>query len=166
MERTGEPETELEGLIWLSRPHPAMAPGLKKTLSETGARVYEGEKPPPGEAPSWVVLCPRDRGDVASEIGRLRALAEDAPVLVVGSVRETQVAREALKAGASGFVKADAPPGHFLQALPLVSGGEIVISREIIVDLLGEDLFSRMPKRLGSPIIKRSCNGRHRAPSR
>ena len=121
---------------------------LKKALSGTGARVHEGKEPPPEGAPSSIVLCPKVE-DVASEVGKLRTIG--APILVVGSCSEPQTARAALRAGACGFVDLRAPPGHFLQALSLISKGEIVISKEILVDLLGDNLFLVLPRLLRSP---------------
>ncbi len=152
MKRTKKPEVEGIGTIWLNCPYTEVALELKDALLNAGVRVHDGRKPPVEEAPSAVVLF-TNGADLDSEVGRLRVLATHTPVLVCGSCGEPQIARSALKAGASGFVNIDIPPRHFLQALSLVSRGEIVLSREIVVDLLGEGLFSKMPKILDSECV-------------
>jgi DNA-binding NarL/FixJ family response regulator len=139
---------EALGLIWVICSRPEVDRELKKTLSVIGANVHEGQEPPSGETPYSIVLCPEGE-EVASEVMRLRDIGVTAPVLVFGSCGDPPLARAALKAGASGFVNTYAPPEHFFEALSLVSRGEIVLSREILVDLLGDDLFLKMPQLLG-----------------
>lgn len=135
------------GQVWISCPHPELPPGLKAALEAGNCVVHEGREPPKGKPPSCVVLCAGgEEDDVASGLGRLRTLAPGTPVLVFGSSKDPRIASAALRAGACGFVHSGTPPEQTARALSLVAKGEVVIPRELLVDLLGERLFLRLPK--------------------
>lgn len=137
---------QVTGTIWLSCPYPEAALELEDALLGAGARVHDGQEPPAGEAPSAIVLCPNGEGDMTSEIGRLRTLAEDAPVLVFASRVDRRLAEVALRAGASGFIYAGMRPAQIVRAVEMASEGETVIPGVLIVGLLGKRLFLRFPR--------------------
>ncbi len=83
---------------------------------------------------------------MASEIRRLRVLAEDAPVLVFGSRVDGRLAEGGLRAGASGFIHAGMRPAQIVQAVEMASEGETVIPGVLIGGLLGKRLFLRFPR--------------------
>jgi DNA-binding NarL/FixJ family response regulator len=111
------------------------------------ARVYGGKEPLRGETRSSVILCSKCE-DVAQGMRRLRAQAPDVPVLVFGSTLEPRLAEEALRAGASGFIHAEMWPARITLALSIASEGEVIISRELLGELVGQRLFTRWPKLL------------------
>ena len=137
--------------VWVSCPRggEALALQVQEKLRTTGARVHVGKEPPLEEAPSSVLLCPECEG-VALMIRRVRALAPDAPVVVLGPKPEAQLAEEALRAGACGFVHAGMPHERIALALSLASEGEVLIPKGLLGELLGRRLFLRRPRLLDS----------------
>ena len=143
---------EPPGLVWVKCPHPV--PALEAQRATEGRfRVHHETEPPAGERPYCVVLC---RGwqdgaaDLAAEVRRARDRASGAPVLVLGPRPDPRLATAALRAGAGGFMHAGMRPADLPLALSLVGEGRIVIPQEIVLDLLGENLFLSMPAILGS----------------
>lgn len=135
------------GRVWIIRNHPEAALVVEKALQAE----FDGDggaEPPSPEGPTSIVFCPNGE-DVAAGIAHLRTLAPEAPVLVFGASPDPWLATAALRAGASGFLHAGMQPAHVVRALSLVRQGEIVIPRDIVADLLGEDLFLRLPTVLG-----------------
>ena len=77
--------------------------GLVRALEER-ARVHTGTEPPEDD-PSCVILCPNGLEDLFERVERYRELSPGTPpVLVFGSQLDLPLARDALKAGAFGFV--------------------------------------------------------------
>ena len=70
--------------------------------------------------------------------------------MVLGPTPDPRLATAALRAGAGGFVHAGLRPADRPLALSFVGDGRIVIPQEIVIDLLGENLFLSMPAILGS----------------
>jgi hypothetical protein len=139
------------GPVWVSCPRgcEAVALQVQEKLRKTGDRVHEGKEPPREEAPSSVLLCLEDQ-DVAPAVLHVQALAPHAPVVVFGPTPDPQLAEEALRAGACGFVHAGMPPERIALALYLASMGEVLIPRQLLGDLLGLRLFLRRPRLLDS----------------
>jgi hypothetical protein len=134
------------GPVWVSCPRgcEAVALQVQEKLRKTGDRVHEGKEPPREEAPSSVLLCLEDQ-DVAPAVLHVQALAPHAPVVVFGPTPDPQLAEEALRAGACGFVHAGMPPERIALALSLASEGEVLIPKELLGELLGRRLFLRRP---------------------
>ncbi len=132
--------------VWVSCPRggEALALQVQEKLRTTGARVHEGKEPPREEAPSSVLLCLEDQ-DVASSVLHVQALAPHAPVVVFGPTPDPQLAEQALRAGACGFVHAGMPHERIAQALSLASEGEVLVPRNLLSELLGRRLFLRRP---------------------
>ena len=132
--------------VWVSCPRggEALALQVQEKLRTTGARVHEGKEPPREEAPSSVLLCLEDQ-DVASSVLHVQALAPHAPVVVFGPTPDPQLAEEALRAGACGFVHAGMPHERIALALSLASEGEVLIPKGLLGELLGRRLFLRRP---------------------
>lgn len=122
------------GLVWIKCPYPVLALGLEKVL-RTEAQVYRGAHPPVSANFSSLVYCPNGE-DVASEVRSLRKLFPDAPALVCGLHVDARLAKDALQAGARGFIHVGMPPAQILRALSLASKGEVVIPREVLQSLV------------------------------
>jgi hypothetical protein len=77
--------------------------GLVRAL-EGRARLHIGEEPPE-ETPSSVILYASGEEDLSEGVGRHLELSPDSPpVLVFGSHLHLPLGRDALRAGASGFI--------------------------------------------------------------
>lgn len=92
-----------------------------------------------------VVLCPNGE-EVDSEVRTIRQLMPDSPILVFGSTADLELAEEALRAGANGFVYAGMGPERIAHVISLASESEVVIPRELLGELVGLRLFLKMPK--------------------
>lgn len=125
---TSQPEnhkvTKPLGVVWVTCSESTLPPGLEEAL-RAEAHVHRGPKPPVGTTLSCIVSCPIEEEAFASEIRRLQALAEGAPVLVFSSQPDPQVARKALQAGARGFIHAEMSPARIIFAVTLVCRGDI-----------------------------------------
>jgi hypothetical protein len=122
--------------VWVRGPHREATLLVERAL-EANANVYVGKEPPTGEAPSSIILCPNGEG-VAQEMRRLRSLAPDAPILVLGPRVEPQLARTALLAGAHGFIHVGMQPAQIARALSAVSEGYAVVPKELLDFFLAE----------------------------
>jgi DNA-binding NarL/FixJ family response regulator len=126
------------GMIWVDCPPSVVTAGLARAL-ERRARVHIGSGPPE-EAPSSVILCASDQEGLSEGVGRYRELSPDStPVLVFGSHLDLSLAREALRAGASGFIHAAMTPDQLVRAVTVATKGELVAPRELIRYLIAEE---------------------------
>jgi DNA-binding NarL/FixJ family response regulator len=124
------------GLLWVESSYPVLSAGIERTL-KAKARIHQGPTPPK-EAPSAVIYC-ANGGDVASEVRRLKAVAPDVPVLVMGPSVDLPLARSALRAKAGGFLHAAMSPEQVGRALSVALKGEVVLPRELLRELLMEE---------------------------
>ena len=130
-----EPEKDL-GLIWVSCPCKEAITLVGEALGKR-ARVYVGEQPPEGEDPSSVVYCPKGEGMIQG-VRRLRALAQDVPLLLFGLRVDAKLARTALLVGAHGFIHLGMQPAQVARALSAASEGETIVPRELLEAFLVE----------------------------
>jgi hypothetical protein len=143
----GQDPQKDRGLVWVNCPREEeMTRLIEEKLSEK-ARVHIGKEPPQKENPCCVLLC-ADCDSVASELRRLRVQAPKAPFVVFCHSKEAEVVEQALKAGASGFVHAGIHPEKIALALFLACDGEVIIPRDLLMELIGHRLFLRRPKLL------------------
>ena len=127
-----------EGLIWVDCPASVVSTGLVGVL-EKRARVHQGPNPP-GNIPSCIILCATGDVDLSERVERYRELGPDAPpILIFGSQLDLPLARDALKAGASGFVHAEMTPDQLVRAVAVAARGELVAPRELLQYVLTED---------------------------
>jgi DNA-binding NarL/FixJ family response regulator len=106
---------------------------------EEQARVHQGSERP-RDAPSCVIHCPNGQENLSERVAHLRELSPDAsPILVFGTHSDLPLARDALKAGASGFVHAGMTPKQLLRAVAVATKGELVAPRELLTYLLTEE---------------------------
>jgi DNA-binding NarL/FixJ family response regulator len=126
------------GLVWLECPPPVVSLGLEKALLGMGARIHRG-KAPEGSNPSLIVLCPSEKEDIAERVGRFVSRAAGAPVVVLGLSADLRSARRALRAGARGFLHAQMPPEEVARALSDAKRGEVVLTRDLLKDLVDEE---------------------------
>jgi DNA-binding NarL/FixJ family response regulator len=126
------------GVVWVVCPHSLVSTGLVRALEEK-ASVHQGPKPP-GEAPSCVILCANGHESLSERVKSYRGLSPDAvPVVVFGLQLDLPLARDALRAGASGFVHAEMTPDQLVRAVAVAARGELVAPRELLRYVLIED---------------------------
>ena len=76
--------------------------------------------------------------DLASQVHSVRALVPDSAVLIFAPAPNLQLARGALKAGASGLVHSRMSSEQILRAISVVIRGEVVLPRELLRHWLDE----------------------------
>jgi DNA-binding NarL/FixJ family response regulator len=126
------------GVVWVDCPHSLVSTGLVRALQEK-ARVHQGSKPP-GDVPSCIILCANSHEGLSERVGFYRELSFDSPPIVVfGPQLDLPLARDALQAGASGFVHAQMTPEQLVRAVAVATKGELVAPRELLRYVLTED---------------------------
>jgi DNA-binding NarL/FixJ family response regulator len=142
-----EPKDTLKplGLVWVDCPRSIVGTGLVRAL-ERQAIVHQGPKPPV-DVPSCVILCANSHEGLSERVEFYREQSPEAsPVVVFGPQLDLPLAREALQAGASGFVHAEMMPDQLVRALAVAARGELVAPRELLRYMLNEDV----PANLGA----------------
>ena len=133
------------GVVWVDCPHSLVSTGLVRAL-QGKARVHQGPKPP-GDVPSCIILCANTHQGLSERVRWYQELNPDAPpVVVFGPQLDLPLARDALQAGASGFVHAEMMPDQLVRALTAAKRGELVAPRELLRYMLNEDV----PANLGA----------------
>src|SRR5215207_8947736 len=126
------------GLVWVDCPRSVVSAGLVRAL-EMQAMVHQGPKPPE-DVPSCVILCANSHEGLSERVEFYRAQSPEAPpVVVFGPQLDLPLARDALQAGASGFVHAEMMPDQLVRALAVAAKGELVAPRELLRYVLRED---------------------------
>ena len=133
------------GLVWIDCPRSVVSAGLVRAL-EKRATVHQGLKPPK-DVPSCIILCANSHEGLSDRVKFYQELNPDAPPIVVfGPQLDLPLARDALQAGASGFVHAEMMPDQLVRALAVAAKGELVAPRELLRYMLNEDV----PANLGA----------------
>lgn len=125
------------GVVRIECSYPVLALALREILKDE-AHVYEGRKPRGAEDPASVITY-SNRRDVDSEVRRIRTFIPEAAVLVFASHPDTQLVRNALRAGASGFLHAGMRPEQIVRAVRLVSEGKKTVPKELLDVLVAEE---------------------------
>jgi DNA-binding NarL/FixJ family response regulator len=126
------------GLVWVDCPRSVVSAGLVRAL-EKRATVHQGLKPP-RDVPSCIILCANSREDLSKRVEFYQELSQGAPPIVVFSPQlDLPLARDALQAGASGFVHAEMMPDQLLRAVAVAAKGELVAPRELLRYVLTDD---------------------------
>jgi DNA-binding NarL/FixJ family response regulator len=126
------------GLVWVDCPRSVVSAGLVRAL-EKRATVHQGLKPP-RDVPSCIILCANSPEGLSERVKFYRELNPDAPPVVVFSPQlDLPLARDALQAGASGFVHAEMMPDQLVRALAVATRGELVAPRELLRYVLTKD---------------------------
>ena len=126
------------GLVWVDCPRSVVSAGLVRAL-EKRATVHQGLKPP-GDVPSCIILCANSHEGLSERVKFYQELSPDAPPIVVfGPQLDLPLARDALQAGASGFVHAEMMPDQLVRALAVAAKGELVAPRELLRYVLTKD---------------------------
>ena len=106
-------------------PCSVLSAGLVRAL-EKRATVHQGPKPPE-DVPSCVILCANSPEGLSERVEFYRERSQGTPPIVVfGPQLDLPLARDALQAGASGFVHAEMKPDQLLRALAVAAKGELV----------------------------------------
>jgi DNA-binding NarL/FixJ family response regulator len=136
--REGTSAAKSLGVVWVECPHSVVSAGLVQAL-EKRARVHQGPKPPE-DVPSCVILCANSHEGLSERVEFYREHSPDAPpVVVFGPQLDLPLARDALQAGASGFVHAEMMPDQLVRALAVAAKGELVAPRELLRYVLTKD---------------------------
>jgi DNA-binding NarL/FixJ family response regulator len=132
------------GLVWVDCPQSVNAVGLKQALKEQG-HVHDGSEPPPG-LPSCVIFCTDSQDDLSGSIKRYQELIPNAalPILVFTPHLDMPLARDALLAGASGFIHAAMTPNQLARAVTVAEKGELVAPRELLAYLLSQNATTNL----------------------
>ena len=118
-------------MVWVDCPRSVVSTGLVRAL-EKRARVHQGLKPP-RDVPSCIILCANSREGLSERVEFYQDLSPNAPPIVVFSPQlDLPLARDALQAGASGFVHAEMMPDQLVRALAVAARGELVAPRELL----------------------------------
>jgi DNA-binding NarL/FixJ family response regulator len=126
------------GLVWVDCPRSVVSAGLVRAL-EKRATVHQGLKPPK-DVPSCIILCANRHEGLSERVKFYQELNPDAPPIVVFSPQlDLPLARDALQAGASGFVHAEMMPDQLVRALAVAAKGELVAPRELLGYVLTKD---------------------------
>ena len=118
------------GLVWLECPRSVVVAGLVRALEEH-ATVYVGTKRPEGI--SCIMICAREEEEELSE--RIKQFEDTS----AHSAPNLPLARDALRAGASGFVHAGMTPDQLVRAVSVAIRGETVAPRQLLGYLLDQD---------------------------
>ncbi len=132
--RQGE---ETLGPVWVNLPYRerALGLGIERALG-TRARVWRGERAPGPGRPALVVSWADALREAAEKVERARAQAPGVLVVVCGPAPEPALAWAAMRAGARGFVHARMGPERIARALSVALGGEAVLPRGLLGELL------------------------------
>ena len=131
MMREPQNSPRLLGLVWVDCPRSVVSAGLVRAL-EKQATVHQGLKPP-RDVPSCIILCANSHEGLSERVKFYQELSPDAPPIVVfGPQLDLPLARDALQAGASGFVHAEMMPDQLVRALTVATRGELVAPRELL----------------------------------
>jgi DNA-binding NarL/FixJ family response regulator len=136
--REGTSAAKSLGVVWVECPHSVLRAGLVRAL-EKRATLHQGPKPPE-DVPSCVILCANSNEGLSERLEFYREQSPDAPPVVVFSPQlDLPLARDALQAGASGFVHAEMMPDQLVRALAVAAKGELVAPRELLRYVLTRD---------------------------
>src|SRR5919107_5860453 len=125
------------GLVWLECPRSVVVAGLVRALEEH-ATVHVGSRRPEGA--SCIMICSGEDEELSERIKQLEdANSRTTPILVFGSHLNLPLARDALRAGASGFVHAGMTPDQLVRAVSVAIRGETVAPRQLLGYLLDRD---------------------------
>jgi DNA-binding NarL/FixJ family response regulator len=127
------------GLVWVDCPRSVVSAGLVRAL-EKRATVHQGLKPP-RDVPSCIILCANSHEGLSERVQFYQESRPDAPppIVVFGPQLDLPLARDALQAGASGFVHAEMMPDQLVRALEVAARGELVAPRELLRYVLTND---------------------------
>ena len=126
------------GLVWVDCPPSVGTAGLVRAL-EMQASVHTGHAPPE-DACSVILVCPDGEEGLIESVERHRELSQGMPpILIFGSHLDLPFARDALRAGASGFVHAEMTPDQLVRAVAVAAQGELVAPRELLQYVLTEE---------------------------
>jgi DNA-binding NarL/FixJ family response regulator len=129
------------GLVWVDCPRSVVSAGLVRAL-EKRATVHQGLKPP-RDVPSCIILCANSREGLSERVEFYQEQSQGAPPGVVFSPQlDLPLARDALQAGASGFVHAEMMPDQLVRAVAVAARGEVVAPRELLRYVLTKDYSS------------------------
>jgi len=126
------------GLVWIyCDPHSMVTIGLRRILEER-ARVHAGWQNV-GETPSSIILCSDDAESIPATVEHTKQQNPGASVLVFGLREDLPLARDALRAGARGFIHAGMTPKQLIRAVEVAAEGEIVAPRRLLEYLVNHE---------------------------
>jgi hypothetical protein len=130
-------DRETPELIWVKCSHPVVVPtGLEAALKTVGYDVHCGQQAPGKDVASSIIYCPTEEEDVGLEVRFLRALFQDALILVFCADADPECVLAALQAGARGFTWRQ--PAETICALSKGSEKDVVVTKGLLEALLRE----------------------------
>jgi DNA-binding NarL/FixJ family response regulator len=130
--------SKLPDLVWVDCPPSVATAGLVQALRQK-VRLRIGTKSL-GDAPSCVIICANGHQGLPERVHSYQEQSPDAPpILVFAPQLNLPLARDAIKAGASGFIHAEMTPDQLVRAVAVAARGEIVAPRELLQYLLAEE---------------------------
>jgi DNA-binding NarL/FixJ family response regulator len=133
-----ETRSESLGLVWIDSPYPVAVAGLAH-IFEGEARVHTGRNPPEEGEPSATIYTADGMEGISEGVKRIQKAAPGATILVFGLQLDLALARDALQAGARGFIHARMKPEQLVRAVKVAVGGEMVAPRELLEALILND---------------------------
>ena len=126
------------GVVWIDCPPSLVSTGLVRTLEDKAIVHQVPERPE--DLPSCIILCANNNYESLSErVAFYTELSPNSPpVVVFGTQLDLPLARDALEAGASGFVHAEMTPDQLVRAVAVAAEGELVAPRELLRYVLND----------------------------
>jgi DNA-binding NarL/FixJ family response regulator len=135
-------QPNLLGLVWIDSPYPLATIGFARVL-EGEMRVHVGREPPE-ETPSIVIFGVGGGEGLTEGLERLRGQCPGALILVFGPYLDLALARDALRAGARGYLHAGMPPEQIVRAIKVATEGQLVAPRQLLEYLLSSDVATEL----------------------
>ncbi len=121
------------GPVWICDPgRTVMGHGLARNLSERIPVHFGWEGPPHRVRPTSVVLCCVDAERLPEDLEHVRLREREAYILIFNPYMDLQIAWNALRLGARGYLHAGMRPDQILRAISAAEEGEIVAPRKLL----------------------------------
>ena len=119
------------GVVWIDCPDSLVSTGLVRALEDEAIVRRVSEQPE--DVPSCIILCANNQDSLSERVEFYTELSPDSPpVVVFGTQLDLPLARDALEAGASGFVHAEMTPDQLVRAVSVAAEGELVAPRDLL----------------------------------
>ena len=142
MEPSSRTQPNPLGLVWIDSPYPLATIGLARVL-EGELRVHVGREPPE-ETPSIVIFGIGGGEGLMEGIKRLQEQSPGALILVFGLYLDLALARDALRAGARGYLHAGMTPEQIVRAIKVATEGQMVAPRGLLEYLISNDVGTEL----------------------
>lgn len=137
MTRQTEENGKPLGVVWIDCPNSLVSTGLVRALEDEAIVRRVSEQP--GDVPCCIILCASNQDSLSERVEFYTDPGPDSPpVVVFGTQLDLPLARDALEAGASGFVHAEMTPEQLVRAVSVAARGELVAPRDLLRFVLND----------------------------